>query len=78
MLNIKNLWGYARFSFRMLCNMLGVSRPFDFVEFLSSPDRNLRWDAAELLSIIGDKSVIKPVFEVLQHEPDMMVAKKLV
>lgn len=78
MLNIKNLWDNARLSFRMVCNIFGVSRPLDFVEFLSSPDRGIRWDAADWLSGIGDKSVIKPVFEVLQHEPDMMVAKKLI
>lgn len=69
------MWSHLKFYFRLFC---GLSRPVDFVEFLSCSDREIRWGAADLLSSIGDKSVAESVFEILQTEPDMMVAKKLV
>ena len=58
--------------------MLGIFRPLGFIPFLSHPDENIRWEAADTLSIIADSSVIEPVFEALQRETDGHVSKRLV
>lgn len=70
-----NQW---RFLLRLFGRKIGIYHPIDFVEFLSCSDRDIRWDAADTLSVIGDKTIVEPVFDILQKEPDMMVAKKLV
>lgn len=73
----RDVWDRTRFFVRLF-NIIGVSRPSDFVEFLYSENRDIRWDAADLLSGFGDETVVEPVFEILLKEPDGMVAKKLV
>jgi len=75
---MKNKCNQLRFLIRLFGMRFGIYHPIDFVEFLSCSDRDIRWDAADTLSVIGDKTVVEPVFELLQKEPDMMVAKKLV
>lgn len=57
---------------------LKLARPLDLVTFLEDPEREIRWYAAEFLASVGDKSIITPVFDSLQREPDPYVRQQLV
>lgn len=56
----------------------GFARPIELVNFLLSLDWETRWDAADILDNFPDKTVIIPVFDVLQKESNPHVRKRLI
>jgi HEAT repeat protein len=56
---------------------LGLARPIVLVEFLSSPDWDTRWNAADSLYTYRDQTLIVPVFDALQKETNPHVRKRL-
>lgn len=56
----------------------GLARPITLVNFLLSPDRETRWDAADMLYTYRDQALVAPVFDVLQKESDPHVRKRLI
>ena len=71
-------WSFTKLIFIALSIKLGISHPLDLVQFLSHPDREIRFDAGEYLCIFGDEPVVASVFKALQKEPDPHVRKRLV
>lgn len=57
---------------------LGYARPIVLVNFLLSPDRETRWNAADSLYTYRDETLIAPVFDILQKETDPHVRKRLI
>jgi HEAT repeat protein len=78
MIKLRHSMDFVRLLLRMVTVGFGISRPLDLIQFLSNPDQDIRWSAADALSTLGDASVVEPVFELLQIEPDPHVRKRLV
>lgn len=55
----------------------GFARPTALISFLSSPDWNTRWNAADSLYSYQDRELILPVFRALQEESNLHVRKRL-
>jgi len=57
---------------------LGIAKPSALVKFLLNPDWETRWDAPDILDNFPDKTVVFPVFDVLQKESNPHVRKRLI
>jgi hypothetical protein len=68
---------WLRLMVRYIGVELGVFRPLALVPFLSHPNENIRWEAADSLCNVADISIVEPVFEALQRELDGNVVKRL-
>jgi len=55
----------------------GFAHPIALLRFLSSPDWNTRWNAADSLYSYRDQTLISPVFDALQKETNAHVRKRL-
>lgn len=72
-----NLWNYVKLFWRDAKVRRGLARPTTLISFLLSPDRETRWDAADMLYTYRDQAIVAPVFDALQKESDPHVRKRL-
>jgi HEAT repeat protein len=75
---LTNWLNYAKMFSRAIKVKMGFASPIVITSFLSNPDAETRWDAADMLYAYYDQALIAPVYEVLQNEPDAHVRKRLI
>jgi hypothetical protein len=55
-----NLWNYVKLFWSDTKVRRGRARPITLINFLLSPDRETRWDAADMLYTYRDQELVAP------------------